>query len=80
MKGGEIEINFGTVPSNPLKYLPAGFTPIPEIPETKKSVSSGIRNIMAVILEPTRELAEQTYDALNQFTGFMSNPSISVVC
>lgn len=80
MKGGEMAVNFGTIPSNPLKYLPAGFTPIPEMVETKKPVQAGIRNIMAIILEPTRELAEQTYDALNQFKGFMSNPSISVVC
>ena len=79
MKGGNITVNFGTDPSSPLRYLPAGFSPIPPKESKKSAVKTEFRNIMAVILEPTRELAEQTYEFLNQFKSFMSNPGISVV-
>ena len=79
MKGGKVTVNFGTNPSSPLRYLPDSFSPIPPKESKKSAIKTEFRNIMAVILEPTRELAEQTYEFLNQFKTFLSNPGISVV-
>lgn len=71
-----------------LRPFPAEASPIPS-PAASNSGRATKRNIMALILEPTRELAQQTYflkitaviaryECLNHFKAFMTRPAVEV--
>ena len=64
--------------SAPFESLPLEYSSISVAPKTKPQPAN--RSVLALILEPTRELAEQTYECLTHFASFMSHPSIHVVC
>ena len=85
LRDSTIHLNFG---ATPFQSCPAGYTAIP-YQSTAKRAAPKKRSMLALILEPTRELAQQTfalsmrlmtsYDCLMQYHSFMSNPSINVV-
>jgi ATP-dependent RNA helicase DDX1 len=86
MKNSEIEFNFGQAP---FKYLPTsgGYEAILSAPinnTTQSGAETGagttkVRNPTTLILEPTRELAEQTHNAISSFMKYMPPPQIGQV-
>ncbi|XP_015121411.1 ATP-dependent RNA helicase Ddx1 [Diachasma alloeum] len=87
LKNAEMSFNFG---NQPFKYPPpSGFTPVASAPKDcckeneMGSSSAGNKEIkppanapQAIIIEPSRELAEQTYNQLEKFRIHLKNPSI----
>ncbi|KAL3318297.1 ATP-dependent RNA helicase ddx1 [Cichlidogyrus casuarinus] len=85
LKNAEIKFNFG---AEPFKFQPPkGFVPILSadpsnkfVPvksiQAKGDVRLKERAPIAVIIEPTRELAEQTFDQINRFSVHLKNPTI----
>lgn len=73
LKGSRITVNF----TSPFESVPPLYSSISSAPQIQPY--SPNRSVLALILEPTRELAEQTFDCLNHFKSFMSHPSVSVV-
>jgi ATP-dependent RNA helicase DDX1 len=82
LKNAELLLNFG---GTPFKYPPkGGFKGLTEADISQTTLSgAGIqtkgRKPLALILEPSRELAEQTHQALLQFGKYLQNPSIKCV-
>ena len=85
LKNAEVAINFGNVPF--AFPPPEGFIPLVEAaPEScltwsqaqavVSSASSSIRHPSAIILEPSRDLAEQTHVNMAMFARYLSNPEI----
>ncbi|XP_011305079.1 ATP-dependent RNA helicase Ddx1 [Fopius arisanus] len=88
LKNAEMSFNFG---NEPFKHPPpAGFTAVASVPKNclreNEIGSSGAGNQemkkppgnapQAIIIEPSRELAEQTYNQLEKFRIHLKNPSI----
>ncbi|XP_059471757.1 ATP-dependent RNA helicase Ddx1 [Neocloeon triangulifer] len=85
LKNAEMSFNFGT---SPLKHLKSGFTPASQAKSCRdNSNESGVVKLakrqnhepLALVLEPSRELAEQTKRQLELFTKKLASPSISTV-
>ena len=86
MRNSTITFNFG---ESVFQYLPSDASPIPYISMQKQGQVSK-RNLIALILEPTRELAIQTYlllflllitryDCLMRYRSFMKDPMLEIV-
>uniref|UniRef100_T1J2C5 ATP-dependent RNA helicase n=1 Tax=Strigamia maritima TaxID=126957 RepID=T1J2C5_STRMM len=87
LKNAEMKFNFG---NTDFKYKPeAGYTALSKAPKemtitnnaSGEATTSGSSNTQqnapqAIIIEPSRELAEQTYKQIEMFKQCMSNPSI----
>ncbi|KAK5648689.1 hypothetical protein RI129_003581 [Pyrocoelia pectoralis] len=86
LKNAEMAFNFG---DKPLKHnLPSGYKPINSIPKDKVIMNTNgqastdapqkrINNApQAVIIEPSRELAEQTCDQIRKFKKHLEAPKI----
>ena len=71
------DCSVNVVLSEPFESVPSEYCSISEAPKLKPQ--STARTMLALILEPTRELAEQTYDCLIHFASFMNHPLIRVV-
>jgi len=84
LKNAELTFNFG---ATPLRALPAGYTPLCKasvddvVSEGMQALqqqqqhqqgSSGGRTPIAIILEPARDLAEQTAQCIKQFGKFLT--------
>eukprot|EP01113_Clastostelium_recurvatum_P036417 TRINITY_DN5186_c0_g1_i1.p1 TRINITY_DN5186_c0_g1~~TRINITY_DN5186_c0_g1_i1.p1 ORF type:complete len:740 (-),score=190.47 TRINITY_DN5186_c0_g1_i1:11-2194(-) len=83
LKNAEMQFNFGQDPARPLRYPPAGgYEPFASAPPAHTTlagsgpVQAG-RRPLCVILEPSRELAEQTHQALLSFAKFLPPPQLS---
>lgn len=89
LKNSEIEMNFG---KDGFKHQPTGgYQPLCSAPNDKKVKSSkcgmasaeskpqvkGRNAPYAVIIEPSRELAEQTYNIINKLSTGLENPKLS---
>ena len=84
-QNGEMLFNFG---DQPWKYPPLegyiGFAQVPSkniVPNTKKSSATQTRKIVnnapqALIIEPSRELAEQTFEQIKKFKKHLDSPNI----
>lgn len=79
VKNAEMKFNFGDAP---FKFAPApGYIPLIQAASINTSlagtgtVAKG-RKPLALILEPARELAEQTHDAINSFKKYMPAPTV----
>ena len=57
LRDSTIRLNFG---DSPFKACPSGYTAIPYQGTSKKTAPKK-RSMLALILEPTRELAQQTF-------------------
>ena len=85
LKNGEMLFNFG---DQPWKYPPMegykSFTQTPTkyaVPNTKKGSGTQVRKIVnnapqALIIEPSRELAEQTFEQVKKFKKHLGSPPI----
>ncbi|RZC39232.1 ATP-dependent RNA helicase Ddx1 [Asbolus verrucosus] len=87
LKNAEMAFNFG---EEPFKFpLPSGFVPIKSAPSEKVAANtnsgdnvseSGVKIInnapQAIIIEPSRELAEQTSNQIKKFKKYLESPSI----
>ncbi|KAG8251426.1 ATP-dependent RNA helicase ddx1 [Homalodisca vitripennis] len=83
LKNAEISFNFG---AQPFKHSPAsGFTAVCQAPKSnvKNSEVSGTAAVVtkkvnnapqAIIIEPSRELAEQTYNQIVKFKKYLESP------
>ena len=60
----------------PFQFPPSGYTSIPD--ETPSPRPNAPRSLLALILEPTRELATQTYDCLTRFKTYMTKPELRI--
>ena len=84
-QNGEMLFNFG---DQPWKYPPLdgyiGFAQVPSkhmVPNTKKGSATQTRKIVnnapqALIIEPSRELAEQTFEQIKKFKKHLDSPNI----
>ncbi|CAD7927747.1 unnamed protein product [Amoebophrya sp. A25] len=79
-KGFNVECRFDK--STRLEYPHDGYTPIGEIDpkDTPQGLSGtrGKRPLLCMILEPTRDLAEQTYKCILKFSKYLENPRVKV--
>jgi len=75
-KGFSVAVKF----DRPMEYPVDGFTPIGEIePEHAAKVSTEAKSGRAplcLILEPTRDLAEQTFKCMTKFSKYLEDPPI----
>lgn len=66
----------------PMEYPVAGYTPIGEIDPSHTpqgtSQAKGKRPPLCMILEPTRDLAEQTYKCMTKFNKYLENPTVRI--
>eukprot|EP00930_Biecheleria_cincta_P098189 TRINITY_DN89871_c0_g1_i1.p1 TRINITY_DN89871_c0_g1~~TRINITY_DN89871_c0_g1_i1.p1 ORF type:complete len:864 (-),score=201.99 TRINITY_DN89871_c0_g1_i1:154-2745(-) len=66
----------------PMEYPVDGYAPIGEIDPTHTpqgtSGAKGKRPPMCMILEPTRDLAEQTYKCMDKFNKYLDNPTVRI--
>mmetsp|Transcript_97582 Transcript_97582/g.300820 ORF Transcript_97582/g.300820 Transcript_97582/m.300820 type:complete len:866 (-) Transcript_97582:52-2649(-) len=66
----------------PMEYPVEGFMPIGEIDPTHTpqgmSQARGKRPPLCMILEPTRDLAEQTYKCMTKFNKYLENPTVRI--
>eukprot|EP00416_Gambierdiscus_australes_P015502 CAMPEP_0171072016 /NCGR_PEP_ID=MMETSP0766_2-20121228/10622_1 /TAXON_ID=439317 /ORGANISM="Gambierdiscus australes, Strain CAWD 149" /LENGTH=873 /DNA_ID=CAMNT_0011528575 /DNA_START=17 /DNA_END=2638 /DNA_ORIENTATION=+ len=66
----------------PMEYPIEGYVPIGEIDPTHTpqgtSQARGKRPPMCMILEPTRDLAEQTYKCMTKFNKYLENPTVRI--
>ncbi|CAH0384139.1 unnamed protein product [Bemisia tabaci] len=90
LKNAEMSFNFG---AQPFKFKPPpGFTPISQAPKElvrNSEVSPGssgpkiLKKInsapQAIIIEPSRELAEQTYNQIEKFKKYVEDPKINAL-
>ncbi|XP_073989930.1 ATP-dependent RNA helicase Ddx1 isoform X1 [Rhodnius prolixus] len=86
LKNAELTFNFG---SKPMKYLPKGYSTVTEADPSK--VQNNEKNItarvmkkvynapQAIIIEPSRELAEQTFQQILKFKKYLDEPKIKEV-
>lgn len=86
LKNAEMAFNFG---DKPFKYdLPSGYKAINSIPKDKTVMNTNgetsadvpqkkLNNApQAIIIEPSRELAEQTYEQIRKFKKYLEAPKI----
>ncbi|XP_014244665.1 ATP-dependent RNA helicase Ddx1 [Cimex lectularius] len=84
LKNAEIAFNFG---SKPLKHLPKGYKPLTEAEPShlkdndhntsEKVALKKVNNApQALIIEPSRELAEQTYQQIIKFKKYLDKPNV----
>lgn len=83
LKNAELVLNFG---DSPMKYsAPEGFVPLTSAPpETTATwvaaaaacLAPGARKPLALILEPARDLAEQTFTNVADFARHLINPAV----
>eukprot|EP01114_Cavostelium_apophysatum_P021239 TRINITY_DN7357_c0_g1_i1.p1 TRINITY_DN7357_c0_g1~~TRINITY_DN7357_c0_g1_i1.p1 ORF type:complete len:735 (+),score=215.11 TRINITY_DN7357_c0_g1_i1:84-2288(+) len=77
----EATFNFG---AKPFKYPPEGgyvgleSADRSELTQAAQADDSGGRIPLAIILEPTRDLAQQTHDAIGNFMKYLPKPKISM--
>lgn len=84
VKNAELRFNFG---SSPFAFPPAGdyadFTGLahakPDERGAKKSAAGKSRTPMAIIIEPSRELAEQTFAQIELFRKNLPSPGVKTV-
>eukprot|EP00439_Symbiodinium_sp_Y106_P087040 s244_g38.t1 len=66
----------------PMEYPVEGYTPVGEIDPTHTpqgtSQAKGKRPPLCMILEPTRDLAEQTYKCMTTFNKYLDNPTVRI--
>lgn len=66
----------------PMEYPIEGYAPIGEVDPTHTpqgtAQAKGKRPPMCMILEPTRDLAEQTYKNMTKFNKYLVNPTIRI--
>ncbi|CAK0796045.1 unnamed protein product, partial [Prorocentrum cordatum] len=66
----------------PMEYPVEGYTPIGAIDPSHTpqgmSQAKGKRPPMCMILEPTRDLAEQTYNCMTKFNKHLENPTVRI--
>ena len=84
MRNAQLAVSFSE-----LKFPKEGFVPISQCPQlqagvsqdgnqyesTKKRQKSG-RSVSAIILEPARDLAEQTHDCIESYARYLQDPHI----
>ena len=84
MRNAQLAVSFSD-----LKFPKEGFLPISQCPQlaaglnkdtsqyesTKKRQKSG-RSVSAIILEPARDLAEQTHDCIESYARYLQDPHI----
>jgi hypothetical protein len=84
MRNAQLAVSFSE-----LKYPKEGFVPISKCPQlraglskdqnqyesTKKRQKSG-RSVSAIILEPARDLAEQTHDCIESYARYLQDPHV----
>lgn len=83
LKNSEMVVNFGEHPFKHAPVLP-GYTAIGKAPgnqvfrsdSSEVFIGSGTRQPLAIIIEPTRDLAEQVYQAIKDFTKYITGPSL----
>jgi ATP-dependent RNA helicase DDX1 len=78
LKNAQVEFNFG---AKPFKFQPNGFNGLMSAPQSDTSTGSAVkatkgRNPLALVLEPSRELAEQTHTAFVQFSKYLNGPAV----
>ncbi|CAH0554042.1 unnamed protein product [Brassicogethes aeneus] len=86
LKNAEMSFNFG---DKPFKHsLPPNYSPVISAPKEKVSTNTNAQNSssqtakiinnapQAIIIEPSRELAEQTYNQIRNFKKFLESPKI----
>eukprot|EP01039_Chlorochromonas_danica_P006233 gene6233-6872_t len=81
LSGSKAEINLGQLP---IRYLPSGYQPFHQASPMHlfqaDSMESyripGHRKPLAIIIEPTRDLAEQMYRTFMDLSRYLTNPSI----
>lgn len=82
LKNAELIMNFG---ATPFKYEPpSGYVGLAKAPRQHVATAQGVANIggatdrkpLAIILEPARDLAEQTHTNVNSFKKYLQNPDI----
>ena len=65
-----------------IEYPVEGYTAIGEVnpKDTPQGVThaSGKRPLLCMILEPTRDLAEQTYKCMTKFNKYIENPTVRI--
>merc|ERR1719161_1360743 len=65
-----------------MEYEVEGFTPIgsvdPSHTPQATAQSKGKRAPLCMILEPTRDLAEQTYKCMTKFNKYLENPTVRI--
>ncbi|KAK8791728.1 hypothetical protein WA588_002037 [Blastocystis sp. NMH] len=71
LKNASISVRFAA----PFAHLPPDCLPLPQ---EETPVPAGPRSLLALILEPTRELAQQTFECLEHFRQYMSHPAVNV--
>ena len=84
LKNAEIEFNFG---ASPFKHAPPeGYTGVDQADAAAKTSGdadgggdAGARRPLAVVLEPTRDLAEQTYKCVVDFKARLESPAIDAL-
>eukprot|EP00035_Acanthoeca_spectabilis_P037034 m.43232 g.43232 ORF g.43232 m.43232 type:complete len:731 (+) comp8404_c0_seq2:376-2568(+) len=84
VKNAELRFNFG---SSPFAFPPAGdyadFTGLahakPDERGAKKSAAGKSRTPMAIVIEPSRELAEQTFAQIELFRKNLPSPGVKTV-
>jgi ATP-dependent RNA helicase DDX1 len=83
VKNAECLLNFG---ATDVQYLPAGFqaiakagnnvVPNPLVVMSAQMLMKDARGPMAIVIEPTRDLAEQTFRAFNDLSNRIADPFI----
>jgi len=85
IKNGELRVNFGDEPFR--RTVPDGFTPLTRAAPTQtvgnfhlggSTLAAAMkgRRPLALILEPTRDLAEQTHNFMQQFKKHLPSPGL----
>lgn len=82
LKNAELTVNFGATPF--IHPLPSPFTPLQSTQQiakltTNSTSTSNQKHPFALILEPSRDLAEQTHENIRMFSKYLLKPSISSV-
>ena len=83
LKNAELVMNFG---NSPMKFPPpSGYVPLALAPEESTAtwaaaaaacIAPGARKPLALILEPARDLAEQTFNNVEEFAKHLMNPAV----
>ncbi|GLC38638.1 hypothetical protein PLESTB_000455000 [Pleodorina starrii] len=91
LKNAEVGLNFGGAASPPLSHPPPpGFLPLAKAPPSwvatasspssslsaSASTASGGRKPVCVILEPAKDLAEQTCNCFNDYAKYLAAPAL----